>query len=90
MVFIPGPGFARGFRNVGKPKSDAGEIPKRIHTIFKTRRKFEIKNAVFMTYISLIGLESQQQAGQPEKYVLVLGLSCVQNVFPNLQKSSED
>ena len=23
---------------------DAGEIPKRIHTRFKTRRKFEIKN----------------------------------------------
>ena len=25
-------GTDRGFRNVGKPKSDAGEIPKRIHT----------------------------------------------------------
>ena len=47
MVFIPGPRFARagrtpaledgtdrGFRNVGKPQSDAGEIPKRIHTKF--------------------------------------------------------
>ena len=37
-------GTDRGFRNVGKPQSDAGEIPKRIHTRFKTRRKFEIKN----------------------------------------------
>ena len=37
-------GTDRGFRNVGKPQSDAGEIPKRIHTIFKTRPKFEIKN----------------------------------------------
>ena len=37
-------GTDRGFRNVGKQQSDAGEIPKRIHTIFKTRRKFEIKN----------------------------------------------
>ena len=25
-------------------QSDAGEIPKRIHTILKTRRKFEIRN----------------------------------------------
>jgi len=25
-------GTDRGFRNVGKPQSDAGEIPKRIHT----------------------------------------------------------
>ena len=33
-----------GFRNVGKLQSDAGEIPKRIHTIFKTRQKSEIKN----------------------------------------------
>jgi hypothetical protein len=31
------------FRNVGLPKFDAGEIPKRTHTILKTRRKFEIK-----------------------------------------------
>jgi len=37
-------GTDRGFRNVGKLKSDAGEIPKRIHTIFKTRRKSEIKS----------------------------------------------
>jgi hypothetical protein len=36
-------GTDRGFRNVGKSHSDSGEIPKRIYTIFKTRRKFEIK-----------------------------------------------
>ena len=41
-----------------------------------------------MTYISLIGLESQQQARQSEKYVLVCGLAFIRNVFPNLQKSS--
>ena len=40
-------GTDRGFRNVGKLQSDAGEIPKRIHTIFKTRRKSEIKNGSF-------------------------------------------
>ena len=39
-------GTDRGFRNVGKPQSDAGEIPKRIHTRFKTRRKFEINKSI--------------------------------------------
>ena len=39
-------GTDRGFRNVGKPQSDAGKIPKRIYTRFKTRRKFEIKNTL--------------------------------------------
>ena len=38
-------GTDRVFRNVGIQQSDAGEIPKRIHTFrFKTWRKFEIKN----------------------------------------------
>jgi len=37
-------GTDRVFRNVGKPQSDAGEIPKRILKRFKTRRNFEIKN----------------------------------------------
>jgi len=37
-------GTDRAFRNVGIQQSDAGEMPKRIHTRFKTRRKFEIKN----------------------------------------------
>jgi hypothetical protein len=48
MWNIPHPAFEDGpdreFRNVGKTQSDAGEIPKRTYTIFKTRRKFEIKN----------------------------------------------
>jgi len=43
-------------------------------------------DAVFVTYISIIGLESQQQARYSEKYVLVFGLSCVQNVFPKPTK----
>jgi protein-arginine kinase activator protein McsA len=38
------------FRNVGIQQSDAGEIPKRIHTRFKTRRNFELKKEfVFFT-----------------------------------------
>ena len=34
----------RVFRNVGISNSDAGELPRRKHTTFTTRRKFEIKN----------------------------------------------
>ena len=37
-------GTDTGFRNVGQIQFDAGEIPKRTYTIFKSRRKFEIKN----------------------------------------------
>ena len=36
-------GTDRVFRNVGIQQPDAAEIPKRIHTRFKTRRKLEIK-----------------------------------------------
>jgi len=32
------------FRNVGIYNSDAGELPRRKHATFRTRRKFEIKN----------------------------------------------
>jgi hypothetical protein len=38
-------GTDRWFRKVGIQKSDAGDTPKRLLTIFKTRRKFEIKNS---------------------------------------------
>ena len=31
------------FRNVGISNSDAGELPRKKHTRFRTRRKFEIK-----------------------------------------------
>jgi len=37
-------GTDTGFRNVGQLQFDAGEIPGRIYTIFKSRRKSEIKN----------------------------------------------
>ena len=50
-------GTDRGFRNVGKPQSDAGEIPKRIHTIFKTRRKFGSFN-IMSTHIRWISATS--------------------------------
>ena len=46
-------GSDRGFRNVGKPQSDAAEIPKRILTRFKTRRKFEI-NKYYLFDLSLL------------------------------------
>jgi len=34
------------FRNVGIKNSEAGELPRRKHTTFRTRRKFEIKKEV--------------------------------------------
>jgi len=37
-------GTDTGFRNVGQLQFDAGEIPRRKYTIFKSRRKSEIKN----------------------------------------------
>ena len=36
-------GTDRVFRNVGIYNSDAGELPKTKHNIFRTGRKFEIK-----------------------------------------------
>jgi hypothetical protein len=35
----------RVFQNVGIYNSEAGELPKRKHNIFRTRRKFEIKKS---------------------------------------------
>ena len=34
------------FRNVGIQSSDPGELPRRKHTTFRTRRKFEIKKSI--------------------------------------------
>ena len=39
-------GTDTGFRNVGQLQFDAGEIPRRKYTIFKSRRKSEIKNTL--------------------------------------------
>ena len=43
------PAYQEGtvFRNVGIYNSDAGELPKRKRTAFRTRRKFEIKTIRF-------------------------------------------
>jgi len=41
-------GTDRVFRNVDIYNSDAGELPKRKHNIFRTRRKFEIKRSSFI------------------------------------------
>jgi hypothetical protein len=38
-------GTDRVFRDVGILNSDAGELPKRKHTTYRTRRKFAIKNS---------------------------------------------
>ena len=58
-------GTDRGFRNVGRTQMDAGDIPKRTHTIFKTRRKSEIKiissylNLTFFPYFATTNTPSQ-------------------------------
>jgi len=36
------------FRKVGIQNSDAGELPRRKHTTFRTQQKFEIKNIISM------------------------------------------
>ena len=41
-------GTDRVFRNVGICNSDVGELPRRKHTIYRTRRKFEIKNISYL------------------------------------------
>ena len=38
-------GTDTGFRNVGQLQFDAGEIPRRKYTVFKSRRKSEIKKS---------------------------------------------
>ena len=40
-------GADRGFRNVGYQNQDAGELPKRKHITYLTRRKLKIKNSVY-------------------------------------------
>jgi hypothetical protein len=55
----------RGFRNVGKPHSDAGEIPKRIHTRFKTRRKDEIKNKKLVCRKYVVGKTAGMSSREP-------------------------
>jgi len=51
-------GTDRVFRNVGILNSDPGELPRRKHTTYSTRRKFEIKNIIFYsTLLVLIGVK---------------------------------
>ena len=47
-------GIDRVFRNVDTQQSDTGEVPKRIHTRFETRRKFEIKKVIYSFVNSFI------------------------------------
>jgi hypothetical protein len=37
------------FRNVGIQNSDAGELPRRKHTTYRTRQKFEIKKTAILS-----------------------------------------
>jgi len=44
-------GTDRVFWNVGLQNSDAGELPRRKHTTFRTRRKFEIKKNTYFVRV---------------------------------------
>jgi len=46
-------GTDRVFQNVGIKNSDAGELPRRKHTTFRTRRTFEIKQSVKLMFTKL-------------------------------------
>jgi hypothetical protein len=46
---------------------DAGEIPKRIHTIFKARRKFEIKKYIVSVFHALMILCTHITVKQEKK-----------------------
>ena len=57
-------GTERVFRNVGIQNSDAGELPRRKHTTFRTGRNFEIKKPSLTLLpsnlaLDLVGLEIQ-------------------------------
>jgi hypothetical protein len=43
-------GTDRVFQNVSIYNSDAGELPRRKHTTFRTWQKFEIKNVFFFNF----------------------------------------
>jgi hypothetical protein len=45
-------GTDRVFRNVGIQNTDAEELPRRKHTTFTTRRKFEIKDRFISIHIT--------------------------------------
>jgi hypothetical protein len=48
-------GTDRLLRKVGIKNSDAGELPRRKHTTFTARRKFEIKNkGIYYLFIYLL------------------------------------
>jgi len=48
------------FRNVGIWNSDAGELPRRKHAAFRTRRKIEIKNRIWNAAVTLRSSESKK------------------------------
>jgi hypothetical protein len=54
-LYLPACEDGTGFQNVGKQNSDAGELPRRKHTTFRTRRKCEIqdKTSFFMIQFTL-------------------------------------
>ena len=56
-------GTDTGFRNVGQLQFDAGEIPKRKYTIFKSRRKSKIRNLKEIEGVGFIWLAMEKSGG---------------------------
>jgi len=59
----------RVFRNVGIYNSDAGELPKRKHDIFRTRRKFEIKKISMVCKFSKYKIRLPEDDANASKHV---------------------
>ena len=57
-------GTDRGFRNVGQLQIDAGEIPKRTFSIFKSRRKSEIKKTSSWFFILQLSQDARSNKQQ--------------------------
>jgi hypothetical protein len=61
------------FRNVGILNSDAGELPGRKHTTFRTRRKFEIKKT--WCFLTNVLVQAKPLAERLKREVLTYSIS---------------
>ena len=66
-------GTDRVFRNVGIYNSDARELPKRKHNIFRTRRKFEIKNLTLYCILGSVSIHALYRGDHGFRDVLETG-----------------
>jgi len=60
-------GTGRGFRNIGILNSDAGELPRRKHSKFRTWSKFEIKKS-YVYFKEQLHVSSKTENRHPDIY----------------------